>query len=81
MCNHSAALKKREMLNSNLKSYHFAIIDLIENEKTMGEEQEILDDHNDIVSFRLNGRLQDLVADTGAIKSTQTCHRTVSILA
>ena len=54
-----------DQLDSDFKSFHFKVIDLIrdDDEKTMDKEQEHLDRHNDSVT-RLRLRLQPLVAAT-----------------
>ena len=44
-------LKKLDALNSEFKSYHFIILDHIQDDETLGEEQVVLDSHDDKVLF------------------------------
>ena len=39
-------LKRLDTLDGKFKTHHFAVIDLVE-EETLGEEQAVLDDHDD----------------------------------
>ena len=56
-------LKKLEALNSEFKSYHFTIVELIEDDEMLAKQQEVLDSHDDKVLF-LTKILQHLVAET-----------------
>ena len=58
-------LKRLDTLDSEFKTHHFAVVDLVE-EETLGEEQAVLDDHDDKVLL-LTERLQRLVGGTGAV--------------
>ena len=61
--------RRLEMLDDEFKTCHFAIVDLVE-EETLGEEQVVLDDHDNKVLF-LTERLQCLVWDTVAASPTK----------
>ena len=63
-------LKKLYTLDAEFKTHHFAIVDLIK-EETLGEEQAMLDDHDDKVLL-LTERLQRLVGDTGAASPSKS---------
>ena len=44
-------LKKLEVLNTEFMFYHFTLINLIEDDKMLAEEHEVLDSHDDKVLF------------------------------
>ena len=53
-------LKKLESLDSDLKTYHSAIIDMVEKEDDLEHEQGVLDQHDDEV-LDLSTRLEQLI--------------------
>ena len=57
-------LNKLERLQFNFKSYCFTVLDLIENEESLGKEQGILDDHGNRF-LNLADRLQNLMQQGG----------------
>ena len=67
-----------DQLDSDFKSFHFKVIDLIrdDDEKTMDKEHEHLDRHNDSVTRR-RLRLQSLVAAT-TTAATSTARKTLA---
>ena len=66
-------IESLDQLDSDFKSFHFKVIDLIrdDDEKTMDKEQEHLDWHNDSVT-RLRLHLQLLVAATTTAATSTT---------
>ena len=52
-------IKKFEMLDAEFHQYHFAIIDLLEDEVNLEEEQAVLDNHNEKITDLME-RLQHL---------------------
>ena len=56
---------KLETLDAEFKSHHFSLIDLIDDEGTLGEEQEALDRHDDDVTS-LAVRIQQVVTLSSA---------------
>ena len=53
-------LKKLESLDSDLKTHHSAIVDLVEKEDDLEREQDVLDQHDDEV-LDLSTRLERLI--------------------
>ena len=65
-------LTKLIELDTDLKSYHFIIVDLTE-EGSLDAEQMILDEHNDLI-IRLSTCLQQLVPEVRASSSVTRVH-------
>ena len=66
---------KLETLDAEFKTHHFAVIDLIDDDGTLGREQETLDQHDDDVTS-LAVRLQKLITASSATP-TNSDHRKV----
>ena len=60
---------KLDTLDSDFRSYHLPIIDLLESEEQLGEEQEALDKHDDHIA-EMNYRLNRLYSSTTPTSST-----------
>ncbi len=58
-----------DTLDSDFRSYHLQIIDLLESEEQLGEEQEALDKHDDHIA-EMNYRLNRLYSSTTPTSST-----------
>ena len=66
---------KLETLDAEFKTHHFAVIDLIDDDGTLGREHETLDQHDDDVTS-LAVRLQKLITASSATP-TNSDHRKV----
>ena len=66
---------KLDTLDAEFKTHHFALIDLIDDDETMGKEQEALDQHDDDVAA-LAVSLQKLITVSSAMP-TNSDHRKV----
>ena len=58
-------LKRSETLDGKFKTHHFIVVDFID-EETLGEEQAVLDNHDNKILLLTQG-LQCLMGDTGAV--------------
>ena len=64
----SGLSKKLERIDSEFRTHHFTLVDVIEDEETVLREQEILEDHDD-----------EIVALTARIKQLMGCILLITI--
>ena len=68
---------KLETLDAEFKAHHFSLIDLIDDEGTLGKEQETLDQHDDDVTS-LAVRIQQVITISSATPTNLDQRKTLS---
>ena len=58
-------LQKLESLDTDFKSYHFTILDLIEEQEVLENEQATLDEHDDRIA-KITNHIQKLLLEPSA---------------
>ena len=64
--------QKLSDLDSEFRSHHYALIDLIDEDKSLAKEQEVLDSHDDLVA-ELGVRIKQVITDSlpSAVESSR----------
>ena len=68
-------------MDAEFKTHHYSVVDAVDDETTLAEEQEILDEHDDTVNL-LTGKLQKILKSnlsatrvgTGDMQSRKPSH-------